>query len=165
MKFWCLDKSALTYGHTIHCLRPFDWPNRRMREFWSKVFGVRLPEMTHRFVSSTFLPPCRVSTQWLGSSKWLARGGRRSRCVHFCAMHSQCLPKTVARCVRQGNRRPPVPAQKNEGESVKQIKVTQTNHYQFSIRIYSPISTKYCAVFRLVEKKNYIPTKIELTLV
>jgi len=42
-----------------------------------------------------FLPPCRVSTQWLSDSKWLARGGRRSRCVHFCAMHSQCLPKTV----------------------------------------------------------------------
>ena len=79
----------------MHCLWPFDWPNRRMCEFWSKVFGVRLPEMPHRFVKSIFLPPCRVSTQWLGSSKWLARGGRRSRCVHFCAMHSQCLPKTV----------------------------------------------------------------------
>jgi hypothetical protein len=36
-----------------------------------------------------------VSTQWLSSSKWLARGGRRSRCVHFCAMHSRCLPKIV----------------------------------------------------------------------
>ena len=43
------------------------------------------------FYNQFFLPPCRVST----SSKWLARGGRRSRCVHFCAMHSQCLPKTV----------------------------------------------------------------------
>ena len=95
MKFWCLDKAALTYWVTMHCLWPFDWPNRRMCEFWSKVFGVRLPEMPHRFVKSIFLPPCRVSTQWLGSSKWLARGGRRSRCVHFCAMHSQCLPKTV----------------------------------------------------------------------
>jgi len=42
-----------------------------------------------------FLPPCRVSTQWLSSSKWLARGGRPSRYVNFCAMHSQCLPKTV----------------------------------------------------------------------
>ena len=51
--------------------------------------------MTHRFLMSILLPPCRVSTQWLGSSKWLARGGRRSRCVHFCEMHSQCLPKTV----------------------------------------------------------------------
>jgi len=37
-----------------------------------------------------FGPPCWVSTQWLSSSKWLARGGRRSRCVYFCAMHSQC---------------------------------------------------------------------------
>ena len=42
-----------------------------------------------------FCPPCWVSTQWLSSSNWLARGERRSRCVHFCAMHSQCLPKTV----------------------------------------------------------------------
>ena len=41
------------------------------------------------------LPACCVSTQWLSSSKWLTRGGRRSRCVHFCAMYSQCLPKTV----------------------------------------------------------------------
>jgi len=36
-----------------------------------------------------------VSTQWLSSSWWLARGGRRSRCVHFCAIHSQRLPKIV----------------------------------------------------------------------
>ena len=42
-----------------------------------------------------FCPICWVSTQWLSSSNWLARGERRSRCVHFCAMHSQCLPKTV----------------------------------------------------------------------
>jgi len=42
------------------------------------------------------VPPCRVSTHWLSSSKWIAaRGGRCSRCVHFCAMHLQCLPKTV----------------------------------------------------------------------
>ena len=66
-----------------------------MHETWSKVIEVRNPNMTHRLVYTIFLPPCRVSTQWLGSSKWLARGGRRSRCAHLCAMHSQCLPKTV----------------------------------------------------------------------
>ena len=43
-----------------------------------------------------FLPPYQVSTQCLSSSKRLTRGGRRPRCVHFCAMHSQCLPKTVS---------------------------------------------------------------------
>jgi len=42
-----------------------------------------------------FLTPYQVSTQCLSTSEWLTRGGRRSRCVHFCAMHSQCLPKTV----------------------------------------------------------------------
>ena len=42
-----------------------------------------------------FWPSCWVSTQWLSSSKWLARGGRHFRCVHFCALNSQCLPKTV----------------------------------------------------------------------
>jgi len=42
-----------------------------------------------------FWPPYRVSTQWLSSSMWLARGWRVSRCVYFYAMHSQCLPKTV----------------------------------------------------------------------
>jgi len=61
--------------------------------------------------------------------------------------------------------RSPVPAQKNEEKTVKKIQVAQTNHYQFSIKIYSPISTKYCAVLRLVETKNYLQTKIELTLV
>jgi len=40
-------------------------------------------------------PSCWVSTQWLSSSKWLPRGGRRFRCVHFCALHSQYLPETV----------------------------------------------------------------------
>jgi len=40
-------------------------------------------------------PSCWVSTLWLSSSKWLARGGRRFRCVDFCALHWQCLPKTV----------------------------------------------------------------------
>ena len=54
--------------------------------------------LTH--VHDFFLrPPCWMSTQWLSSSKWLARGGRRSRCVHFCAVHSQCLPKTVGESV------------------------------------------------------------------
>jgi len=42
-----------------------------------------------------FWPSCWVSTQWLSSSKWLARGGKRFRFVHFRALHSQCLPKTV----------------------------------------------------------------------
>jgi len=42
-----------------------------------------------------FWPSCWASTQWLSSIKWLARGGRRFRCVHFCALHSQCLPKAV----------------------------------------------------------------------
>jgi len=42
-----------------------------------------------------FWPSCWVSTHRLSSSKWLARGGWRFRCVHFCALHSQCLPKTV----------------------------------------------------------------------
>ena len=55
---------------------------------------VRIPDVA--YISVTFFfPPCRVSTLWLSSSKWIARGGRRFRCVHFCAMHSQCLPKTV----------------------------------------------------------------------
>jgi len=50
---------------------------------------------SRRVVIWFFWPSCWVSTQWLSSSKWLPRGGRRFRCVHFCALHSQCLPKTV----------------------------------------------------------------------
>ena len=47
------------------------------------------------FFLTFFWPPYQVSTQCLSSSKWLTRGGKRPRCVHFCAVHSQCLPKTV----------------------------------------------------------------------
>ena len=49
-------------------------------------------------LSDFFWPPYQVSTQSLSSSTWLTRGGRCRRCVHFCAMHSQCLPKTVVGC-------------------------------------------------------------------
>jgi len=66
-----------------------------MCESWSKCSVFESRTWHTCFCNLFFLPPCRVSTQWLGSSKWLARGGRRSRCVHFCVMHSQCLPKTV----------------------------------------------------------------------
>jgi len=44
-----------------------------------------------------FWPPCWVSTQWLSSSKWPARGGRRSRCVHFCAYTHSACPKQWAK--------------------------------------------------------------------
>jgi len=54
-----------------------------------------IPGGNHVFVSFFFGPSCWVSTLWLSSSKWLARGGRRFRCVDFCALHWQCLPKTV----------------------------------------------------------------------
>ena len=53
---------AGNYG-TTHCLQPFDWPNRWIHESWSKVFGVRNPEISHRFLMSNFLRPCQVSTQ------------------------------------------------------------------------------------------------------
>jgi len=66
-----------------------------MCESWFKCSVFESRTWHTCFCNLFFLPPCRVSTQWLGSSKWLARGGRRSRCVHFCVMHSQCLPKTV----------------------------------------------------------------------
>ena len=52
------------------------------------------PNHAH-LLSDFFWPPYQVSTQCLSSSKWLTRGGRRPRCVHFCAMLSQCLPKAV----------------------------------------------------------------------
>ena len=58
------------------------------------VSSVQIPESV-MFLTFCFWPSCWVSTQWLSSSKCLARGGRRFRCVHFCALHSQCLPKTV----------------------------------------------------------------------
>ena len=67
-------------GWSILCIRPRTWFDSR-----------DLTTVTDFF----FGPPCWMSTQWLSSSNWLARGGRRSRCVHFCAIHSQCLPKTV----------------------------------------------------------------------
>jgi len=43
---------------------------------------------------------------------------------------------------RQGNRRPPVPAQKN-----------QTNHYQFSKTIYSNVNKKICCLATCRTKK------------
>ena len=58
---------------------------------------VRVPTVLVFFLTF-FWPPYQVSTQCLSRSRWLTRGGRRRRCVHFCAMHSQCLPKTVNRC-------------------------------------------------------------------
>jgi len=69
----------------------------QMADTWTALLSV--PGSTLRdyqmFVTFLFLPPYWVSTQWLSSSKWLPRGGGCSRCVNFCAMHSQCLPKTV----------------------------------------------------------------------
>ena len=69
---------------------PFVTVGRRM--FPLRAVHYSIPGGGHMF----FWPSCLVSTQWLSSSKRQPRGGRRFRSfVHFCALHSQCWPKTV----------------------------------------------------------------------
>ena len=93
------DLKFKVIGIWVFCsVRPFGYDcSYSTGGCWSQPNLVRVPDVAYVSVQQFFLPPCRMSTQWLGSSKWLARGGRRSRCVQFCPMHSQCLPKTVQR--------------------------------------------------------------------
>jgi len=42
------------------------------------------PGVCHVVLTFFFWPSYWVSTQWLSSSKWLARGGRRFRCAFLC---------------------------------------------------------------------------------
>ena len=92
---WSLNESALFTG--IVRLIGYNWLSSTVGRHMTCILTQPLLDcrsLTHVF-NFFFGPPCLVSTQWLSSSKWLARGVRRSRCVHFYAMHSQCLPKTV----------------------------------------------------------------------
>jgi len=92
-EFW--NDWKLIVRNIIVCWNPLfsqrNWQTLHLDSWWS---WARFP-ITLIFFWTFFLPPYQVSTQCLSSSKWLTRGGRRRRCVHFCAMHSQCLPKTV----------------------------------------------------------------------